>query len=171
MPRTPESGGGGGAVTTLRGPGPAAHAHPVDHRIGLILTQVAADPDISGPIAGRGFGSHLAKAVQGASGPPLQVMRVWRQAQHPAPCGQCSQHRAGFVAPGRMPPIRVGVAEGDRTGGQIDGLQGGLFRRMAHVDDQSDAVHFGHGLPAKPGQARIGCFMTSGREQGLVVVA
>ena len=41
---------------------------------------------------------------------------------------------------------------------------------MAHVYDQANAVHFAHRLFAKTGQAGVLVFVTSGRQQGLVVI-
>ena len=98
------------------------------------------------------------------------MVGIDRKTQHPPCPGQRLQHVMRLVAQGRVPPVRVGMGDGDGPRGMVDCLQRGAFGGMAHVDDHADAVHLRHHLFAHAGQAGIVILVAARRQQRLVVV-
>ena len=69
-----------------------------------------------------------------------------------------------------MPPLRVGVGDGDGAAGMFNRLQRGSLTGVGHIHHHADAVHFGHHLAAHTGQARVVMLITARRQQRLVVI-
>ena len=127
----------------------------------------------AGPGTGptRSRGRHLAEVRQPAVGAARKVMRIKRKPQHPTRVGQGAQHRVRLVASRRMPPVGIGMGDGDGAGRMVDRLQRGSFGGMAHVHHQPDAIHLLHHGAAHAGEARVLVLVAAGRQQRLIVVA
>ena len=103
---------------------------------------------------------------------PLQVVRIGREAEHPAALAERSAgaRPTCCAAPGASSPGLAWVMAMGRLECSI-AWQGGTLARMAHVDHEADAVHLGDHLAAHTGQAGVVLLVAARGQQRLVVVA
>src|SRR5581483_8716103 len=95
---------------------------------------------------------------------------IGRAADHAAIVAQSAQHLGRLVALVREQAVGVGVSDRDRLLRMADRIQGGAIAHMRAVDQDADAVHLAHDLPAEPCEAGILVLIAASAELVLIVV-
>ena len=115
--------------------------------------------------------NHLAKTLQTAVTAILQMMRVHAETEHATGFTEPFQDCVRLVAQCRVPKGRVRMGNDDRSATDFNRIEGRTFGRVAHVDDEPDAIHFFNHLATHARDAGILRFVAARGQQRLVVIS
>ena len=141
-------------------PGEAPGAPPGDH-LGVVAgVVVGAEADVVDAEEIHGPGQHVAEALEGLLGAALGQPRIEREPDHAAALGHRLQQIARLVAPLQLNLVAdeglgVGVGDGDRPLGELDGIQAAARAAVGQVDQHTDLVHLAHQVAAEEGRETV----------------